>query len=82
MDSGAPANPQYSSVDLPSPRFTGQEKHLRRLHEYFVPLSPHRKIFLLYGMGGVGKTQICLKFAEETSDRYVASGSYTSWAFS
>jgi hypothetical protein len=27
-----------------------------------------RKCFLLYGMGGIGKTQICLKFAEENSD--------------
>ncbi|KAF8156899.1 hypothetical protein B0H34DRAFT_658284 [Crassisporium funariophilum] len=25
-------------------------------------------MFLLYGMGGIGKTQICLKFAEEMSD--------------
>ena len=27
-----------------------------------------RKFFLLYGMGGIGKTQICLKFIEEMSD--------------
>ena len=28
-----------------------------------------RKVFLLYGMGGIGKTQICLKFVEEMYDR-------------
>ena len=28
-----------------------------------------RKFFLLYGMGGIGKTQICLKFVEEMDDR-------------
>jgi nucleoside-triphosphatase THEP1 len=28
-----------------------------------------RKLFLLYGMGGIGKTQICLKFVEKISDR-------------
>ena len=26
-----------------------------------------RKFLLLYGMGGIGKTQICLKFIEEMS---------------
>ena len=28
-----------------------------------------RKFFLLYGMGGIGKTQICLKFVEDMSDQ-------------
>ena len=28
-----------------------------------------RKAFLLYGMGGVGKTQICLKFVEKMAGR-------------
>ena len=28
-----------------------------------------RKVFLLYGMGGIGKTQICLKFVQEMSGR-------------
>jgi GTPase SAR1 family protein len=28
-----------------------------------------RKSFLLYGMGGVGKTQICLKFVEKMAGR-------------
>ena len=28
------------------------------------------KFFVLYGIGGIGKTQICLKFVEEMADRY------------
>ena len=28
-----------------------------------------RKFFLLYGVGGIGKTQICLKFLEDMSDQ-------------
>jgi GTPase SAR1 family protein len=55
-----------------SPNFVGCENHLQRLHDYFhVPLADERRrrAFLLYGIGGVGKTQICLKFLEESSDR-------------
>ncbi|KAF8522703.1 hypothetical protein BU17DRAFT_44437, partial [Hysterangium stoloniferum] len=50
-----------------SPRFVGQEKYLRRLWNFFTPQNAHSgwRHFLLYGMGGVGKTQICLKFIEE-----------------
>jgi predicted ATP-dependent serine protease len=28
-----------------------------------------RKYFLLHGMGGIGKTQICLKFIEDMSNQ-------------
>ncbi|KAF8622778.1 hypothetical protein AX15_006754 [Amanita polypyramis BW_CC] len=57
----------------PSPLFTGRHSYLERLKNYFSPhagsMAPlTRKSFLLYGMGGVGKTQICLKFIEETKD--------------
>ena len=55
-----------------SPRFTGQETYLAKLREYFELPTDNmsgRRCFLLYGMGGVGKTQIALKFAEENSDR-------------
>ncbi|KAF8515995.1 hypothetical protein BU17DRAFT_31686, partial [Hysterangium stoloniferum] len=49
-----------------SPRFTGQDNYLDQLSKFFtyneVTISP--KHLLLYGMGGVGKTQICLRFAE------------------
>ena len=54
----------------PSPFFTGREDYIKRLKDYFdptpsdVPLA--RKSALLYGMGGIGKTQICLKFVERT----------------
>jgi len=58
----------------PSIRFTGQTEIIGRLKEHFSNTSYNdqvqkRKYFLLYGMGGVGKTQICLKFIEEMSDQ-------------
>ena len=51
--------------------FTGRRDYLAKLRAYFSaePNEPlRRKSFLLYGMGGIGKTQICLKFTEENSD--------------
>ena len=48
--------------------FSGRDVYLKQLKDYFCS-SPigKRKSFLLYGMGGIGKTQICLKFIEEYS---------------
>src|SRR5277367_4521992 len=53
------------------PYKSGHKKYLAKFGSLFGT-QPHetlpRKCFLLYGMGGVGKTQICLKFTEESSD--------------
>jgi Holliday junction resolvasome RuvABC ATP-dependent DNA helicase subunit len=52
--------------------FTGREDILERLKDHFAPQDEGdgcRKSFLLYGMGGIGKTQICLKFVEEMAGR-------------
>ena len=58
-------------VPNPSNRFTGRTEVIAKLKEHFFNTSDSaqkRKLFLLYGMGGIGKTQVCLKFVEETSD--------------
>ena len=46
--------------------FTGRSANLQRLKDHFAsnPMQT-RKSFLLHGLGGIGKTQICLKFTEE-----------------
>ena len=53
-------------------RFTGRTDVLAKLKEHFTAESNdkrrRRKFFLLYGIGGIGKTQICLRFIEEMSD--------------
>ena len=57
----------------PSTRFTGRTEVLAQLKKHFfsntIEAVQRRKFFLLYGMGGIGKTQICLKFVQEMSDR-------------
>jgi len=57
----------------PSTRFTGRLEAIAKVKRHFFTNTNDavhkRKFFLLYGMGGIGKTQICLKFVEEMSDR-------------
>jgi DNA replication protein DnaC len=62
---------EYKPRAPSSPNFTGRRDYLMKLRDFFSaefdgPLR--RKSFLLYGMGGIGKTQICLRFTEENSD--------------
>ncbi|KAF8643295.1 hypothetical protein AX14_009580, partial [Amanita brunnescens Koide BX004] len=46
--------------------FTACDEYLQELKNYFSSsIGKKRKSFLLYGLGGMGKTQICLKFFEE-----------------
>jgi hypothetical protein len=64
-------NIEYKSMTSSSVKFTGRRDYLAKLRAFFNAEShePHRrKFFLLYGMGGIGKTQICLKFTEENLD--------------
>jgi len=57
-----------------SMRFTGRTAILDKLKDHFSKGSDNeqrrsRKYFLLHGMGGIGKTQIYLKFIEDMSDK-------------
>ena len=56
-----------------STQFTRHTEVIAKLKRHFFTNAndavQKRKFFLLYGMGGIGKTQICLKFVEEMSDR-------------
>ncbi|KIK05841.1 hypothetical protein K443DRAFT_90526 [Laccaria amethystina LaAM-08-1] len=58
-------------IPNPSNRFTGRTEVIAELKRHFFNTNDSvqgRKFFLLYGMGGIGKTQICLKFVEEMFD--------------
>ncbi|KDQ48954.1 hypothetical protein JAAARDRAFT_144167, partial [Jaapia argillacea MUCL 33604] len=50
-----------------SPAFTGRKDILFKLEEYFTSaaLSTRQRVFVLYGLGGAGKTQIARKFIEQ-----------------
>jgi len=53
--------------------FTGQLEYIQTLKMHFGISSGDsmisaQKSYLLHGMGGIGKTQICLKFIEEVAD--------------
>jgi hypothetical protein len=49
-----------------STMFTGRDSYLKHLKNHFgFNSTGKRKLFLLHGIGGIGKTQICLKFIEE-----------------
>ena len=55
--------------------FTGRKDVLERLGKIFFQSDTSnlmlRRSCLLWGLGGIGKTQICLKFIEKMSDRYL-----------
>ena len=54
-----------------SNRFTGRTEVITKLKTHFSNTNDSaqkRKFFLVYGRGGIGKTQICLKFVEEMFD--------------
>ena len=57
----------------PSSLFVGQKDVLDKLQMIFIHSSDSRLMLrcscLLWGTGGIGKTQICLKFVEEMSGR-------------
>ena len=57
-------------MPLPSQIFTGHEDYLEKLGQYFHRRDQFhpRRHFLLHGMGGAGKTQICLQFLDEHTD--------------
>ena len=76
----SPANMGKEKMKIPvsqkpysSPIFTGRKDILDKLRKIFVHRANSglisRRSCLLRGMGGIGKTQICLKFTEEMSDR-------------
>jgi tRNA A37 threonylcarbamoyladenosine biosynthesis protein TsaE len=47
--------------------FQGRQKILDKMHDYFTQELGKQHIYVLHGLGGAGKTQIGLKFIEESS---------------
>lgn len=63
-------NKHFEVPRNPSSVFTGREEIGKRLRSRCLPSTtlnaqPQQKVFVLYGFSGSGKTQVCLKFAED-----------------
>ncbi|KAJ7077783.1 P-loop containing nucleoside triphosphate hydrolase protein, partial [Mycena epipterygia] len=54
----------------PSRIFEGRRAILDGMHQYFFQATGKQHIYLLYGLGGAGKTQIALKFIKESSSHF------------
>ena len=55
--------------------YTGRTELGKRLTKAFLfdPAMPliEQRIFVIIGLGGMGKSEVCLKFAEDHQDEYV-----------
>ena len=64
------------TLPLPTEYFTGRDEYLRTIETSFdlpktsIELRRQRR-FVLYGTGGMGKTQLALKFLDKHGDQYV-----------
>ncbi|KAF8987060.1 hypothetical protein BDQ17DRAFT_1315163 [Cyathus striatus] len=75
QENSEPLSPIKNTQPSTTRNFTRQQEYLKKLHMHMNKnASPGRKMYLLYGMGGIGKTQITLKYIDESSDSY-------SWIF-
>ncbi|KAJ6564965.1 hypothetical protein DFH09DRAFT_473958 [Mycena vulgaris] len=54
----------------PSRIFHGRNNILDKMYQFFKQDLDEQHIYLLYGLGGAGKTQIALKFIEEFSSHF------------
>lgn len=67
-------NKHYELPGHVSPNFTGREDITQMLKERCFSTRKHNAAkvqtrVVLHGMGGSGKTQICLKFAQDNRDQ-------------
>ncbi|RDL38237.1 uncharacterized protein BP5553_02577 [Venustampulla echinocandica] len=67
-------NEYYTLPHMVNSHFTGRNDIRRRLNDSLLPEiyggEREQSRFVLYGLGGSGKTQICLKFAQDYRDRF------------
>ena len=58
--------PTLKQCPAPSRVFTGREDVLRQMELYFTNGKRTQHIFVLYGLGGGGKSQIAFKFVDQS----------------
>jgi hypothetical protein len=50
--------------------FVGREPEIARLEKWLLPTPTKQNIVVLYGLGGMGKTQLSIHFAKQFHKRY------------
>ncbi|KAJ6546003.1 hypothetical protein DFH09DRAFT_1282005 [Mycena vulgaris] len=68
--SATPATQTITKCPPPSRIFHGRQNILDKMHQFFTQDLDKQHIFLLYGLGGAGKTQSALKFIQEFSAHF------------
>ncbi|QRV92256.1 kinesin light chain [Ceratobasidium sp. AG-Ba] len=58
----------YKACPLPTPVFTGREDTIKQIVACISKGDTQRCVFVLYGLGGSGKTQLALKTVQLTKD--------------
>ncbi|KAI9709423.1 MAG: hypothetical protein M1812_007700 [Candelaria pacifica] len=68
----AARRPNLSTVPRdPNPNFTGRLEYLRNINRIFQSSNPLHQRVVLWGLGGVGKSQIALRYAQQEQTRLV-----------
>lgn len=64
----------FNLAGLPAiENFLGRQKKLERLWHYLQPQTCNsRKVAILHGLGGIGKTQLAIRFARNHKDHFTA----------
>ncbi|KAJ6570583.1 P-loop containing nucleoside triphosphate hydrolase protein [Mycena vulgaris] len=60
----------FNHCPPPSRIFHGRRNILDKMHHFFTSNPGIQHIYVLHGLGGAGKTQISLKFINESSSRF------------
>ncbi|KAJ7467933.1 P-loop containing nucleoside triphosphate hydrolase protein, partial [Mycena latifolia] len=66
----AQATQSINNCPPPSRIFYGRQSILAKMHQYFTEDLGKQHIYVLYGLGGSGKTQIALKFIDESASKF------------
>ncbi|KAJ7734867.1 hypothetical protein B0H16DRAFT_1577406 [Mycena metata] len=77
-----PPNKNINNCPPPSRIFQGRQTILTKMHQFFTSDPERQLIYVLHGLRGAGKTQIALKFIQESSSRFsdiFLSPTFFSW---
>lgn len=56
----------------PTPAFTGRTSHIEKVESCIITEDNDRRVCIVHGLGGAGKTQLVLKAIERTQERWAA----------